>query len=67
LVFPQQVPQAVGRKDLRIAVPPGRSRLDFYNRERAHQGYRTQGRTPYQAFVAGIEAMRREEMKPEAA
>ena len=26
----------------------------FYNRERAHQGYRTQGRTPYQAFVDGI-------------
>jgi hypothetical protein len=24
--------------------------LDFYNRERAHQGYRTKGRTPYQAF-----------------
>lgn len=42
--------------------------LEFYNRERAHQGYRTQGRTPYQAFVDGIEAMRREkEVKPEAA
>ena len=27
--------------------------LAFYNRERAHQGYRTQGRTPYQAFVDG--------------
>jgi transposase InsO family protein len=26
----------------------------FYNRERAHQGYRTQGRTPYQAFLDGI-------------
>ncbi len=26
----------------------------FYNRERAHQGYRTQGRTPYQALVDGI-------------
>jgi hypothetical protein len=26
--------------------------LEFYNRERAHQGYRTQGRTPYQAFLA---------------
>ena len=24
--------------------------LDFCNRERAHQGYRTQGRTPYQTF-----------------
>lgn len=27
--------------------------LDFYNRERAHRGYRTQGRTPYQAFLEG--------------
>ncbi len=41
--------------------------LAFYNRERAHQGYRTQGRTPYQAFLDGIEAMRRTEVKPEAA
>ena len=32
--------------------------LAFYNRERAHQGYRTQGRTPYQAFWDGIAAMR---------
>lgn len=31
--------------------------LDFYNRERAHQGYRTAGRTPYQAFLDGIRAM----------
>ena len=30
------------------------SYLAFYNRERAHQGYRTQGRTPYQAFLDGI-------------
>ena len=30
--------------------------LTFYNRERAHQGYRTQGRTPYQAFLDGKEA-----------
>jgi len=28
--------------------------LEFYNRERAHQGYRTQGRTPYQAFWEGV-------------
>ena len=28
--------------------------LDFYNRERAHRGYRTQGRTPYQAFLEGL-------------
>jgi hypothetical protein len=27
--------------------------LDFYNRKRAHRGYRTQGRTPYQAFLDG--------------
>ncbi len=27
--------------------------LDFYNCERAHRGYRTQGRTPYQAFLDG--------------
>jgi len=41
--------------------------VEFYNRERTHQGYRTQGRMPYQAFLDGIEAMRREEVKPEAA
>jgi hypothetical protein len=28
--------------------------LEFYNRERAHRGYRTQGRTPYQAFLEGL-------------
>jgi transposase InsO family protein len=28
--------------------------LTFYNRERSHQGYRTQGRTPYQAFLDGV-------------
>jgi hypothetical protein len=28
--------------------------LEFYNRGRAHQGYRTQGRTPYQAFLEGV-------------
>ena len=28
--------------------------LEFYNRERAHQDYRTQGRTPYQAFLDGL-------------
>src|SRR5262249_35740330 len=41
--------------------------LAFYNCERAHQCYRTQGRTPYQAFTDGIEPLRREEVKPEAA
>jgi len=34
---------------------------------RAHQGYRTQGRTPFQTFSEGVEQMRREEVKPEAA
>jgi hypothetical protein len=34
--------------------------LEFYNRQRAHQGYRTQGRTPYQAFLDG--ANQREEV-----
>jgi len=28
--------------------------LDFYNREHAHRGYRTQGRTPLQAFLDGL-------------
>lgn len=32
--------------------------LSFYNYQRAHQGYRTQGRTPYQAFLEGVEAFR---------
>ncbi len=27
--------------------------LNFYNRERAHQGYRTRGGTPFQAFLEG--------------
>ena len=40
--------------------------LAFYNRERAHQGYRTRGRTPYQTFLDGIEAMRKTEVTPEA-
>jgi len=41
--------------------------LVFYNREPAHQGYRTEGRTPYQTFLEGTEKLRREEVKPEAA
>src|SRR5262249_37979420 len=42
--------------------------LEFYNRERAHQGYRTRGRTPYQTFLDGVTAMRSEtEANPEAA
>ncbi len=31
------------------------------------QGYRTQGRTPYQAFLDGVEAMNETELKPKAA
>jgi transposase InsO family protein len=34
--------------------------LEFYNRERAHQGYRTRGRTPYQAFLEGVKEMPQE-------
>lgn len=41
--------------------------LDFYNRERAHQGYRTQGRTPHQTFLDGIAELDRKEVTPEAA
>jgi transposase InsO family protein len=41
--------------------------LDFYNRERAHQGYRTKGRTPYKTFLDGIAAMQEQEVNPEAA
>ena len=35
--------------------------LDSYNRERAHRGYRTQGRTPYQAFLEGLSLRSRRE------
>lgn len=31
--------------------------VEFYNRERAHQDYRTQGRTPYQEFLEGVDQM----------
>ena len=41
--------------------------LAFYNCERAHQGYRTQGRTPFHTWSEGVAQMRREEVKPEAA
>ncbi len=42
--------------------------LAFYNRERAHQGYRTKGRTPYRAFVEAIATTKQpEEVEPEAA
>jgi hypothetical protein len=32
--------------------------MDFNNRERSHQGYRTRGRTPYQGYLDGIEALK---------
>ena len=35
--------------------------LVLYNWERAHQGYRTQGRTPYQAFLDGVKEMQTKE------
>ena len=41
--------------------------LEFYNRERAHQGYRTLGRTPYIAFLEGLAAAREQGVEPEAA
>jgi hypothetical protein len=37
--------------------------LGFYNDGRSHQGYRTQGRTPWQAFQDGVAAM----IQPQAA
>jgi len=40
--------------------------LEFYNRERAHQGYRTQGRTPYQAFLDGVKQMQEKSLLEEA-
>lgn len=41
--------------------------LRFYNEARSHQGYRTQGRTPWQAFQDGVQAMREAAMEPIAA
>jgi hypothetical protein len=41
--------------------------LDFYNRERAHQGYRTQGRTPFVAFLASVAVRREQQVGGEAA
>ncbi len=35
--------------------------LDFYNRQRTHQGYRTKRRTLYQAFLDGVKACFRNE------
>jgi hypothetical protein len=35
--------------------------LRIYNEERSHQGYCTQGRTPWQAFQDGLVAMGEEQ------
>ncbi len=40
--------------------------LNFYNRERAHQDYRTQGRTPYQTLRDGLKVRRRGESEGHA-
>lgn len=39
--------------------------LNFYNRQRAHQGYRTQGRPPYQAFLDGVKHMQEKSLTGE--
>jgi transposase InsO family protein len=41
--------------------------LAFYNEGRAHQGYRTQGRTPYQTFLEHQAAQQRAAEAPQAA
>jgi hypothetical protein len=55
--------QVVIRKTLHVSLDQLQADLDryleFYNREHAHQGYRTQGRTPYQAFGDGREMLRK--------
>jgi len=52
---------AVFREMLCESVEPLRTDfdkyLDFYNWERSHQGYRTKGRTPCQAFLEGVNGM----------
>lgn len=49
------------RKTLYASIDQLQADLDaylaFYNRDRAHRGYRTQGRTPYQAFLDGRAAL----------
>lgn len=49
------------RKKLYVSVQELQEDLDtwlrFYNEERSHHGYRTQGRTPWQAFQDGLAAM----------
>lgn len=34
--------------------------LEFHNRERAHQGYRTKDRTPLEAFLDGVTQLAQE-------
>lgn len=41
--------------------------LRFYNEERSHQGYRTQGRTPWQTFQDGLATMAKEQQEQTAA
>lgn len=36
--------------------------MEFYNTRRSHQGYRTKGRTPYQAFLEGRRIVAQEEV-----
>ncbi len=47
----------MARKTLHASIDQFQDDLDqylgFYNRERAHRGYRTQGPTPLQAFLDG--------------
>jgi transposase InsO family protein len=53
------------RKKLYASVQELQEDLDgfvrFYNEERSHQGYRTQGRTPWQAFQDGVLAMNQDQ------
>lgn len=46
-----------GEASLRTAV---QNFVEHYNRERAHQCYRTKGRTPYQVFLDGVNDMPQE-------
>src|SRR5262245_60575657 len=41
--------------------------LDFYNHDRAHQGHRTKGRTPFVSFQASVAVRRQPELGGEAA
>ncbi|MEO8053618.1 MAG: hypothetical protein ABI768_00590 [Acidobacteriota bacterium] len=50
-------PSVAFRKTLYTSInqfqPDLDTHLDFYDRDRAYRGCRTQGRTPYQAFLDG--------------